>query len=64
MIETRKRVIKLKNKKKALQEKPTLKKKPPKSKFLELEADVGSASEDEDLEREIARPTKGNYLEY
>jgi hypothetical protein len=39
---------------------PSGKVKPMKSKFLELEADVGSASDEgEDEEREITRPAKG-----
>ena len=63
-IETRKRVLKLKQKKKVgfkSKAAPTsAQAKPMKSKFLELEADVGSASDEgEDEEREITRPAKG-----
>ncbi len=61
MIETRKRAIKLKEKKKTAKKvvmKPKF--KPIKSKFLETEADEGSASNDENDEQEISKPAKGN----
>ena len=67
-FENRKRVLKLKEKKKSIKKagasvagNSMVKVKPMKSKFLELEADEGSASDDsEDHEREITRKAKGN----
>lgn len=56
-IESRKRVIKLKSKKEKLIEKTA---KPPKSKFLELEADEGSASDEEEGEFDFPRAARGN----
>lgn len=61
-VETRKRVIKLKNKKNSEKPQSSVKAMRPKSKFLELEADEGSASDDSDCEREISRPAKGNRI--
>jgi hypothetical protein len=61
MIETRKRAIKLKEKKKTAKKvvmKPKF--KPIKSKFLEIEADEGSASNDENDDQEIFESAKGN----
>ena len=57
-IESRKRVIKLKDKKAKLTEISGAK-PPKKSKFLELEADEGSFSEEDDEENEIPRAAKG-----
>ena len=56
----KKRVIKLKEKKKTEKTQNSVKFKPPKSKFLELEADEGSDSGDSDFERELPRAAKGN----
>lgn len=60
VLKKKKRVIKLKEKKKTEKLQNSVKFKPPKSKFLELEADEGSDSGDSDCERELPRAAKGN----